>query len=383
MAKRRKVAEDEPKTRTRRAWGGTVFERKDRPGSLWIKYCDPVTGKRRQALGAEGTDATAREAAERKLAEVTGKIAEDVERGVRAVDLRKFTDDELMPIVRSRTVKEHANEVERHLHLAAVWLGGRPMYAVTRTDAARYVAALRTTDGGVSPGTLRRITSSLSVAWRTAIDANAARENPWRGVQLPKRQEFKATFLTAPQLRKLYAKLPEPVHALCIVLGETGGRLGETKALQWHQVGDDFSSVTFTGTKTGKARSVPLTETAREVLKRLHAKRVTPMAGTDPVFPMAPVSRSHVRKLFRLAVKAAGLDARTRVHDLRHSFGSGLAAAGVPLNVIQKLMGHGTMAMTMRYAQWTPNGADALAVAALERARKAPAKRARRAKKAG
>lgn len=383
MPKRRK---DEPKRRTIREWGGTVYERKDRPGSLWIKFRDPVTGKRRQTLGAEGTDSTAREAAERELARVTGKIAEDVERGVRAVDLKTFTDDELMPIVRSRTVESHADEVERHLHLAATWLGRRPMYAVTRSDAARYVSALRTTDGGVSPGTLRRITSSLSVAWRTAMDANAARENPWRGVQLPKRQEYKAVFLTAKQLRKLYTKLPEPVRALCIMLAETGGRLGETKALQWHQVSDDLRSITFTGTKTGKARTVPLTATAREILAELKACRAAPMTGADLLFPMAPVSRSHVRKLFRQAVDAAKLDKRARVHDLRHSYGSGLAAAGVPLNVIQKLMGHGTMAMTMRYSQWTPNGADALAVAALERARRAPAKRAPKtaaSKKAG
>lgn len=382
MARRKK---DEPKTRTRRAWGGTVFERKDRPGCLWIKFADPVTGKRRQMIGAEGTGEAAHEAAERALAKETGRIAEDEARGVRAIDLKKFTDEELMAIVRSRTVKAHADEVERHLHLAATWLGGRPLYAVTRADAARYVASLSTTDDGVSPGTLRRITSSLSVAWRTAIDANAARENPWRGLQLPKRQEYKAVFLTAPQLRKLYGKLPEQVRALCIVLAESGGRLGETKSLQWHQVADDYSSVTFTGTKTGHARTVPLTAKGRETLKALHGARVAPMTGADPVFPMAPESRSHVRKLFRLAIKDAELDTRARVHDLRHSYGSGLAAAGVALNVIQKLMGHGTMAMTMRYAQWTPNGADALAVAALGRARATRAKRAPKAaaKKAG
>lgn len=376
MPKRKK---NEPERRTIREWGGTVYERKDRPGSLWIKFRDPLTGKRRQMLGSEGTDQAAREAAERKLAAETGRIAADEERGVRAVDLKSFTDSELMPIVRSRTVESHADEVERHLLLAAKWLGGRPLYSVTKADAARYVSALRTTDGGVSPGTLRRITSSLSVAWRTAIDANAARENPWRAVQLPKRQEFKATFFTAKQLRKLYAKLPEPVRALCIVLAESGGRLGETKALQWHQVSDDRSSITFTGTKTGKARTVPLTKAARDVLDALHKARNAPLAGADPVFPMAPVSRSHVRKLFRQAVEGAKLDTRARVHDLRHSYGSGLAAAGVPLNVIQKLMGHGTMAMTMRYSQWTPNGADALAVAALERARAVPAKRVRKA----
>ena len=363
----------EPKTRARRPWGGTVWARADRGGRLFLKYRD-ANGKTvvKAAASQDRTEA------ERELARETGVVAQDVDRGVRAVDLKTFTDDELMSIVRSRTVEAHAHEVERHLHLAAEYFGKRPLYSITKADAARYVAALSTTDGGVAPGTLRRVVSALSVAWRTAIDAGAALENVWRTVQLPKRRDYEAVFLTPPQLRKLYANLPEQVHALCIVLAETGGRLGETRALQWHQVADDFSSITFSGSKskTGKGRTVPLTKTARDLLQSLHKARVAPMVGADPVFPMAPVSKSHVRKLFRVAVKAAELDDRARVHDLRHSYGSGLAAAGVPINVIQKLMGHGSMQMTMRYARWTPSGADVLAVAALEASRATRAKRA-------
>lgn len=38
-----------------------------------------------------------------------------------------------------------------------------------------------------------------------------------------------------------------------------------------------------------------------------------------------------------------------RFHDLRHSYGSNLAAAGVDLVAIQSVMGHGALAMTSRY----------------------------------
>jgi site-specific recombinase XerD len=43
-----------------------------------------------------------------------------------------------------------------------------------------------------------------------------------------------------------------------------------------------------------------------------------------------------------------------RWHDLRHSFASHLAAAGVPLNVVQARMGHSTILMTMRFAHLAP-----------------------------
>jgi site-specific recombinase XerD len=54
-----------------------------------------------------------------------------------------------------------------------------------------------------------------------------------------------------------------------------------------------------------------------------------------------------------------------RWHDLRHSFASQLAIAGVPLNQIQHWLGHSTITMTMRYAHLAP-GSGANLIAALE-----------------
>ncbi len=41
-------------------------------------------------------------------------------------------------------------------------------------------------------------------------------------------------------------------------------------------------------------------------------------------------------------------------HDLRHTYGSHLAMRGVPLKVIQELMGHATIEMPLRYAHLAP-----------------------------
>jgi site-specific recombinase XerD len=53
-------------------------------------------------------------------------------------------------------------------------------------------------------------------------------------------------------------------------------------------------------------------------------------------------------------------------HDLRHTYGSHLAMRGVALKVIQELMGHATIEMTMRYAHLSPE-AKASAVQELDR----------------
>ena len=53
------------------------------------------------------------------------------------------------------------------------------------------------------------------------------------------------------------------------------------------------------------------------------------------------------------ACRKAGLR-RIHVHVLRHTFASHLAMKGVPMKVIQELMGHSTIEMTMRYAHLSP-----------------------------
>jgi site-specific recombinase XerD len=77
----------------------------------------------------------------------------------------------------------------------------------------------------------------------------------------------------------------------------------------------------------------------------------------------------------RKALKAAGLDERHRFHDLRHSFGTAMAAAGVPMRTLQEWMGHRDIQTTQRYADYAPRARDAELVAeALRRPIDAPAK---------
>jgi site-specific recombinase XerD len=53
------------------------------------------------------------------------------------------------------------------------------------------------------------------------------------------------------------------------------------------------------------------------------------------------------------ACKRAGLR-RIGWHVARHSFASHLAMRGAPIKAIQELLGHATIAMTMRYAHLSP-----------------------------
>jgi site-specific recombinase XerD len=74
-----------------------------------------------------------------------------------------------------------------------------------------------------------------------------------------------------------------------------------------------------------------------------------------------PLTASMTEHRLSRAVSRAGISreqGRITWHDLRHTYGSHLAMRGVPLKVIQELMGHATIEMTMRYAHLAPEARE-------------------------
>lgn len=81
--------------------------------------------------------------------------------------------------------------------------------------------------------------------------------------------------------------------------------------------------------------------------------------ATGGVQPKANISRR-----FRAVLKAARLDETHRFHDLRHTFGTRMAAAGVPLRTLQEWLGHRDLATTQIYADYSPSEREAEMMAA-------------------
>jgi integrase len=141
------------------------------------------------------------------------------------------------------------------------------------------------------------------------------------------------------------------------VAAYTGLRQGELRALRWRDIGEGVITVSRalsagveSGTKGGRVRHVPLVPQAAQALGRLRG-RGDFIARDELVFctwrgraldPSALVAR------FKRARDGAGLRP-LRFHDLRHTYGSLLAAAGVPVTEIQAAMGHADLQTTARY----------------------------------
>ena len=103
----------------------------------------------------------------------------------------------------------------------------------------------------------------------------------------------------------------------------------------------------------GSRRSIPMTE---RVFETLTALRKTPAAlEAEYVFSSetgTPLDPGNLRRALAATLKRAKMR-KIRYHDIRHTFASHLAMAGVPIRTIQELMGHETMDMTLKYAHLT------------------------------
>jgi integrase len=131
----------------------------------------------------------------------------------------------------------------------------------------------------------------------------------------------------------------------------TGMRKGEALGLTWEQVDLKHGFILLDVTKSGERREIPINETLRDTLSGL-PRHIT----GSYVFWQGKDGRRYgdVKKSFRSAVRRAGIK-DFRFHDLRHTFASQLVMAGADITTVKELLGHKSLAMTMRYAHLAPS----------------------------
>lgn len=142
-------------------------------------------------------------------------------------------------------------------------------------------------------------------------------------------------------------------RALIVLLWRAGLRISEALALYPKDIDDRHGTVRVLHGKGDKARTVGLDARAFAVLALWQEiRRKRGLTARQPVFCTLqgqPLQARYVRELLpRLALKA-GIDKRVHAHGLRHTHAAELAAEGVPVNLIQKQLGHSSLATTSRY----------------------------------
>ncbi|MET0596694.1 MAG: site-specific integrase [Mesorhizobium sp.] len=159
----------------------------------------------------------------------------------------------------------------------------------------------------------------------------------------------------------------EDSHRLSVFLVDTGCRLGEALGLIWNDVQD--CRVSFWITKSGRSRTIPLTERAGASIAQGKGARGGPFSMLTAV---------RYRALWNEAKAEVGLGTDHQVvpHILRHTCASRLVQGGIDIRRVQMWLGHQTLQMTMRYAHLATNDLDAC-LNVLDRNRSWPATKQR------
>jgi integrase len=253
------------------------------------------------------------------------------------------------------------------------YLGDRAVARIRAEDVEDMMSAM--VAAGVGAKSIRNYVGTLSAMYRYAMHPRRrwASTNPCEMIDLPALSaSTEIRYLTMLQVEALAdAVVPgEYRHldrALYLTAAMTGLRQGELIALRWRDITWDDRRVRVvrnhvlgqfdTPKSRRSARSVPL---SRQLSEELRAWReMTRWEAQDGLVFAEPASsevlrRGALMRRYRRALRAAKTDQR-RFHDLRHTFGTAMAAGGVPMRTLQEWMGHRDIATTQRYVDYAPN----------------------------
>ncbi len=223
---------------------------------------------------------------------------------------------------------------------------------------------------GNSNATINRKMAALSKLLRKACKMGDIYSLP--EFRRQKERSGRIRFLEIDEEERLFAEIrlrSEHYWQLAVFLVDTGARLGEATGLHWNDVHD--GTATFWLTKSGRSRTVPLTERVREILRSMEREK----SG-----PFGKIKQYQFRAVWHEAKGAIGLgtDMELVPHCLRHTCASRLVRGGVDIRRVQMWLGHQTLQMTMRYSHLATHDLD-VCVPILERAvaGKQPTTRAR------
>lgn len=282
-----------------------------------------------------------------------------------SVLLAELCDDMLRHIQSKPNVYKDQRNPPYRIGLIRKTFGDRPAASIRPYEIADWLDSL-----GRAPATVNRYKVTLSAIYRYGRQRDKVQVNPAREVKQHKLNNGVIRYLKPEEEKRLRTVLQDAVDAcgpqneqrqkrlihrileLDVALG-TGMRKGEQYGLVWSDIDFDRRVITLRDTKNGSSRTVPMIDdvlSAFRHLKKLSLERKDRSADRpnaapdDVVFGIADNKKWWEAALHEAKIK------QFRWHDLRHTFCSRLAQAGVSLKVIQEAAGHKTIAMTARYA---------------------------------
>jgi integrase len=322
-----------PGQRTKRkAWGFTA----------------QINGKQVRRYKAEWTQ----DDAEAELAKALLQIEPQKPKGA-GITLAQAADRYLVSKARKRTIEADRRQLEL---LKAEFGAETPLAEITARRISEYkarrLAAVRkigegekTVERRLTAAAVNRPLALIRHLLRLAHEEWEAIDNVPR-IRLEKEPQGRLRWLTEVEITRLLdaaAKSRNKELRTAVILGlNTGLRRGELLGLTWERVDLSRGVIRLELTKSGRRREVPMNGDSYQAL-----------VGLGPKAAGRVFKTRYIQTAYNNAIDAAQLDDVT-FHTLRHTFASWAVMRGVTLKELQELLGHSSLAMTMRYAHLAP-----------------------------
>ncbi|MNS17045.1 Transposase [compost metagenome] len=283
--------------------------------------------------------------------------------------------------IEERTLLDYELTLKRYVR---PFLGERRLDKLTPRDIQELINTLK--EKKRSSRTIRGTHVVLSSALAQAVKQQLLPRNPAEGALLPARQQSEMMALGPEEARRFLEEAAKDRWGLLFALAlYTGMRPGEIRALQWKDFDLENRIVTirravskgrdgwyFKPTKTKQVRRNPLPPSlvARLEAYRAEQKVLQGMIARadfvdhDLVFANEsgrPLDEGNlIQRHFKPILKRAGLPAKLRLYDLRHSMATLLLHTDENIKVISERLGHSDATMTLNvYAHALPTMQEA------------------------
>lgn len=252
----------------------------------------------------------------------------------------------------AKTYQKRPSNTESILrtHVVPVW-GKKRLDEITTPDIAKWLADLRQRLAPSSAEKVRIVFNrsfELALKWQT----KGVHHNPVRGIPRPKYNNARDRFLSSEEAARLLkaceASANPQLRNIVALLLLTGARKRELLDAKWENINLERKVWYIPTSKTGKARHVPLSKPALEIIEKLPKFKDCPWLLPNPK-SKKKTPYTDIKHPWETARDLAGLP-DLHLHDLRHSAASFMVNAGIDLFAVGRILGHVDHQSTMRYS---------------------------------
>jgi integrase len=320
-----------------------------RGGVYWYDFW--FHGQRfRHSTGLSNKTAASRAEAIRKAELAEGRAG--IVRQLPCPSFEDFVNNEFLPWSK----KQHQAHPRTHKRykvasrpLIAAF-GRLPLDAVTPAQVERFKI---TRSEEISAAGTNRDLAALRFMLNFAVRQGYIQRNSVTGTRFLPEGSGSMRVVSHEEQEKYLAKASPLLRDVAALIVETGMRPEEVYTIREENVHLTRRYLFVPSGKTKFARrNVPLSDATFDILKRRLAKANGSYLfphRRDPNKPLTTIHKAHYD-----ALREANIKPPFRLYDLRHTFGSRSAMAGVDLATLKELLGHSEIAMTMRYVHPTP-----------------------------